>query len=74
MLSNQLQTGMETARLAWSRLPSTEDAEAQEEETARRILAGGGDESLDYEVIENYAYREEQVQEMKELSARWLID
>lgn len=61
MLSNHLQNGIETARLAWSRLPSAEDAEAQHEEIAQRILASGGAESLDYEVIENYAYREAQV-------------
>lgn len=65
MLSNHLQNGIETARLAWSRLPSAEDAEAQEEEIARWILAGGGEESLDYEIIENYAYREAQARRGK---------
>lgn len=62
---NQLQNGIESARLAWSRLPTTEDAEAQEAEISRKILAAGGTESLDYEVIENYAYREAQARRGK---------
>ncbi|RRT81714.1 hypothetical protein B296_00001885 [Ensete ventricosum] len=85
MLSNHLQNGIETARLVWSRLPSSEDgatAETNGIETARLVWSrlpssedgataeielpsqsrgGAGAESLDYEVIENYAYREEQV-------------
>ncbi|XP_020258097.1 chloride channel protein CLC-d isoform X2 [Asparagus officinalis] len=56
---------IETAKLAWSRLPSAEDAEAQEEEINQRILAGGGAESLDYEIIENHAYREAQARRGK---------
>ncbi|XP_010905222.1 chloride channel protein CLC-d isoform X1 [Elaeis guineensis] len=60
MLSNHIQNGIETARLVWSRLPNSEEAEAEEELFARRSNGGAGVESLDYEVIENYAYREEQ--------------
>lgn len=59
MLSN-LQSGMETARVAWSRLPNADDAEVQEAGSSSDP-AGGGPESLDYEIIENYAYREAQV-------------
>lgn len=59
MLSNHFQNGIETAKLVWSRLPNSDDAET-EEEIERRINGGGGAESLDYEVIENYAYRESQ--------------
>ncbi|XP_071937933.1 chloride channel protein CLC-d-like isoform X5 [Coffea arabica] len=61
MLSNHLQNGMETAKLLWSRLP-TSDAEGQDGVGIGHYKKtdGGTVESLDYEVIENYAYREEQ--------------
>ena len=58
MLSNHLQNGIETARLVWSRLPSSEEGERTEIELPSQSR---GAESLDYEVIENYAYREAQV-------------
>lgn len=66
MLSNHIQNGIETARLVWSRLPNSEEAEA--EEFARRSNGGAGVESLDYEVIENYAYREQQVEKFRDSS------
>lgn len=62
MLSNHLHNGIETAKLAWSRLPNT-DAEA--EELASQADGGADADSLDYEVIENYAYREAQAQKGK---------
>lgn len=54
--------GIGMARLEWTRLPTAEGA-------GPSTSAAGGDElfsaaaveSLDYEVIENFAYREEQV-------------
>ncbi|KAL5849734.1 hypothetical protein ACOSQ3_007787 [Xanthoceras sorbifolium] len=65
MLSNHLQNGMETARMVWSQIPNSEDGESVE---LLSTTAGGSSstvESLDYEVIENYAYREEQAQRGK---------
>ncbi|OVA12577.1 CBS domain [Macleaya cordata] len=63
MLSNHLQNGIETAKLVWSRLPNSEEGEAEEVTYGRK--SEGTSESLDYEVIENYAYREEQAQRGK---------
>lgn len=60
MLSNHFQNGMETARLVWSRLPNSEEGELDEVGISKKSDYSGV-ESLDYEVIENYAYREEQV-------------
>ncbi|XP_042475967.1 chloride channel protein CLC-d isoform X2 [Macadamia integrifolia] len=60
MLSNHFQNGIETARLVWSRLPSAEEAEGHDGADFTSTSSGDGIESLDYEVIENYAYREEQ--------------
>lgn len=60
MLSNHLQNGIETAKLVWSRLPNSEDGEVNEVGPSSKS-DGSSVESLDYEVIENYAYREEQV-------------
>ncbi|KAG5560132.1 hypothetical protein RHGRI_003429 [Rhododendron griersonianum] len=60
MLSNQFQNGIETAKLAWARLPSTEDGEGDEVVGVSGNNDGGRVESLDYEVVENHAYREEQ--------------
>lgn len=66
MLSNHLQNGMETAKLIWSRLPN-EEAEADGDTSGDSSRLKKDDvssvESLDYEVIENYAYRQEQVQD-----------
>ncbi|RDY01196.1 Chloride channel protein CLC-d, partial [Mucuna pruriens] len=66
MLANHFQNGIETARLVWSRIPNSEESQLLDD--AVGILKkndGGGVESLDYEVIENYAYREEQAQRGK---------
>jgi hypothetical protein len=56
--------GIGMARLAWTRLP-TADGEGAGPSTSEAadddLLSGAAIESLDYEVIENYAYREEQV-------------
>ncbi|KAK9076896.1 hypothetical protein SSX86_005231 [Deinandra increscens subsp. villosa] len=67
MLSNQLQNGVETAKLIWSRLPNAEDASDAEgdEDEGLRSYGFDGVESLDYEVIENYAYRQEQARRGK---------
>ncbi|XP_010255989.1 PREDICTED: chloride channel protein CLC-d isoform X2 [Nelumbo nucifera] len=61
MLANHFQNGIETAKLVWSRLPNSEDAEEQDG-VVSRLSDASNVESLDYEVIENYAYREEQAQ------------
>lgn len=60
MLSNHFQDGMETARLVWSRLPYSDDGELDAVGHSKKS-DGSRSESLDYEVIENNAYREEQV-------------
>ena len=56
--------GIGMARLAWTRLP-TADGEGAGPSTSAvadgELLSAAAMESLDYEVIENYAYREEQV-------------
>ncbi|XP_075654582.1 chloride channel protein CLC-d [Castanea sativa] len=66
MLSNHLQNGIETARLAWSRLPNAEEGEQEDIGLVQRSDgSSGGVESLDYEVVENYAYWEEQEQRGK---------
>ncbi|TVU45539.1 hypothetical protein EJB05_05028, partial [Eragrostis curvula] len=58
--------GIGMARLQWSRLPTTE-AEGTSTSAAGddELFSGLAVESLDYEVIENYAYREEQAQRSK---------
>ena len=64
-----LPDGIGMARLAWTRLPTAEGAPPLLPEgstggpaaAAQDELFVGAVESLDYEVIENYAYREEQV-------------
>ncbi|GAB4851112.1 hypothetical protein Ancab_030406 [Ancistrocladus abbreviatus] len=61
MLSNHLQNGIETAKMVWSRLPNVEEAELDLDPVGiSKKSDSSGVESLDYEVIENYAYREEQ--------------
>ncbi|KAK4257930.1 hypothetical protein QN277_007453 [Acacia crassicarpa] len=63
MMANHFQNGIETAKLVWSRIPNSESEEPQDSEDTVGFLKksdGSGVESLDYEVIENYAYREEQ--------------
>lgn len=56
--------GIGMARLEWTRLP-TADAEGAGPSTSAaavdELFSATAVESLDYEVIENYAYREEQV-------------
>jgi hypothetical protein len=66
MLSNHLSDRI--ARVPWSQLPSSEEPEGLstvDDElmaAARNLVAVCAPvESLDYEVIENYAYREQQV-------------
>ncbi|XP_022762053.1 chloride channel protein CLC-d-like isoform X1 [Durio zibethinus] len=56
---------METARLVWSRLPHSEEGELDGVELLSNTSNRNGVDSLDYEVIENYAYREEQAQRGK---------
>jgi len=56
--------GIGMARLAWTRLPTADGEEAGPSTSAAadyELLSAAAIESLDYEVIENYAYREEQV-------------
>ncbi|VAI01294.1 unnamed protein product [Triticum turgidum subsp. durum] len=68
-----LPDGIRMARLAWSRLPTADGAAPLTEGPAASAPAAaaqdelfvGAVESLDYEVIENYAYREEQAQRSK---------
>lgn len=65
MLSNHLHNGVETAKLIWSRLPNSEaEADGTTAGDFSRLKKDdvSSVESLDYEVIENYAYRQEQVQ------------
>ncbi|KAJ8766506.1 hypothetical protein K2173_022565 [Erythroxylum novogranatense] len=64
MFSNHIQNGIETAKLVWSRIPTSEDGELD----GVGLLStsnGNAVDSLDYEVIENHAYREEQAQRGK---------
>ena len=62
MLSNHLQNGMETARHVWSRIPNSEESQFLDDAVGVSKKSDGcAVESLDYEVIENFAYREEQV-------------
>ncbi|KAL6535313.1 hypothetical protein OROMI_026687 [Orobanche minor] len=69
MLSNHLQNGMETAKLIWSRLPDSEveadDGSGHDVLGRLKKTDGSTDESLDYEVIENLAYRQEQAKRGK---------
>ena len=56
--------GIGMARLAWTRLPTADGERAGPSTSAGadgELLSAAAIESLDYEVIENYAYREEQV-------------
>ncbi|CAE6122175.1 unnamed protein product [Arabidopsis arenosa] len=61
MLSNHLQNGIESDNLIWSRVPESDDPSTDGVTLLNSRRDGdGGVNSLDYEVIENYAYREEQ--------------
>ncbi|EXC17565.1 Chloride channel protein CLC-d [Morus notabilis] len=64
MLSNHLHNGIETAKMVWSRLPNAEDGEPDALGIAKKSDESSV-ESLDYEVIENHAYWEEQAQRGK---------
>nr|GMD66106.1 chloride channel protein CLC-D [Ipomoea batatas] len=64
MLSNHLQNGLETAKTMWSRLPAEEEEELEGLVPSKK-MEDGSVESLDYEVIENYAYREQQAKKGK---------
>ncbi|CAH8272312.1 unnamed protein product [Arabidopsis lyrata] len=60
MLSNHLQNGIESDNLIWSRVPESDDPSTDGVTLLNSRRDGdGGVNSLDYEVIENYAYREE---------------
>lgn len=59
-MSSHLQNGIETAKLVWSRIPNAEDGEP-DTIGLTKPKDDGNVESLDYEVIENIAYWEEQV-------------
>ncbi|EPS66122.1 hypothetical protein M569_08654 [Genlisea aurea] len=78
MLSNHLENGMETAKLIWSRLPNSDaDPDSPLGAGINRIDASVV-ESLDYEVIENSAYREEQAKRGKMFVAyivvvKWIL-
>ncbi|KNA17896.1 hypothetical protein SOVF_075890 isoform A [Spinacia oleracea] len=77
MLSNHFQNGMETAKLVWSRLPNSEEGELDEVGISKKSDSNGV-ESLDYEVIENYAYREEQEKRGRlfvsyQVSLKWFL-
>lgn len=62
MLSNHIHNGIETARLAWSQIPNSEESQFVDDGVGLlKKNDGSAVESLDYEVIENFAYREEQV-------------
>ncbi|KAL5701852.1 hypothetical protein ACHQM5_027145 [Ranunculus cassubicifolius] len=69
MLTNQIQNGIETAKLVWSRLPTSEEGNESglysEEVNSSKRSDGTSVESLDYEIIENYAYKAEQAQRGK---------
>jgi chloride channel 7 len=63
MLANHIQNGIESARVAWSRIPNSDESQFVDEDGVGLVKKNDGSavESLDYEVIENFAYREEQV-------------
>ncbi|KAL9260090.1 Chloride channel protein CLC-d-like protein [Drosera capensis] len=67
MISNHLGNGIDTARMVWSRLPNTEDGELDSVGLLKKNDSSGVG-SLDYEVIENFAYREEQ-----ERRGKWFV-
>ena len=64
MLANHLQNGVESGSLVWSRIPNSEEESRLLDDAVSPSSKSDGSaaaESLDYEVIENYAYRQEQV-------------
>ncbi|KAK4434016.1 Chloride channel protein CLC-d [Sesamum alatum] len=81
MLSNHLQNGMDSAKLMWSRLPKSEveaDGSTADEVGSYQRNDGSAVESLDYEVIENCAYRQEQAKRGKIFRAytilvKWIL-
>ncbi|KAF5452499.1 hypothetical protein F2P56_027491 [Juglans regia] len=64
MLSNHLQNGIETAKMVWSRIPNAEEGDHEDAGLLRKS-DGSSVESLEYEVVENHAYWEEQDQRGK---------
>ncbi|KAH9621011.1 hypothetical protein KSS87_001716 [Heliosperma pusillum] len=69
--------GMDSARLAWSRLPNTEDGDLHDVGISKKNDSSGV-ESLDYEVIENYAYRQDQEKRGRlfvsyQVSLKWFL-
>ncbi|KAG7991561.1 hypothetical protein I3843_02G082600 [Carya illinoinensis] len=64
MLSNHLQNGIETAKMVWSRIPNAEEGDHEHAGLLRKS-DGSSVESLEYEVVENHAYWEEQDQRGK---------
>lgn len=76
MLSNHIQNGIESARLAWSRIPNSDESPFVLDDDGVGILKkndGSAVESLDYEVIENFAYREEQAHRRRKLYVSYLL-
>ncbi|CAJ1925424.1 unnamed protein product [Sphenostylis stenocarpa] len=70
MLANHFPNGIETGRLAWSQIPDSDESQLLDDTVGiLKKSDGGGVESLDYEVIENFAYREEQAQRGTGLAA-----
>ncbi|XP_057857526.2 chloride channel protein CLC-d [Cryptomeria japonica] len=61
-MANHVRNGYEALRTAWSHLPASEE---ETEQVPATTTNGGGMESLDYEVVENLPYREEQAQRGK---------
>ncbi|KAI5423493.1 hypothetical protein KIW84_046445, partial [Lathyrus oleraceus] len=74
MLSNHIQNGIETARLAWSRIPNSDESQFVDDGVGLlKKNDGSAVESLDYEVIENFAYREEQAHRRRKLYVSYLL-
>ncbi|KAL8026268.1 hypothetical protein ABFX02_14G016300 [Erythranthe guttata] len=82
MLSNHMANGMEAAKLIWSRIPNSEvveiDGVVADELGRFKNSDGSSVESLDYEVIENCFYRQEQAKRGKLYMAysvvvKWLL-
>ncbi|XP_012574363.1 chloride channel protein CLC-d isoform X2 [Cicer arietinum] len=74
MLSNHIHNGIETARLAWSQIPNSEESQFVDDGVGLlKKNDGSAVESLDYEVIENFAYREEQAHRRRKLYVSYLL-
>ncbi|CAH9136647.1 unnamed protein product [Cuscuta epithymum] len=64
MLSNHMQNGMQTAKVMWSKLPTGDEDDGDVAGPSKNMYDSSV-ESLDYEVVENYAYREQQAKKGK---------